>query len=97
MGLSVALSVIFLAVDAVRPAWTLFVAVLFYAFSAGPGIVGVLFSRRRTGVGPFLVNVLLAHLYLFYSWLIYPVVYRALLRQLLRRKSWAKTRRLAIS
>lgn len=97
VGLSVALSVIFLAFDIVRPEWTLFIVVLFYAFSAGPGIVGVLFSRRRKGLGPFIVNVLLAHLYLFYSWLIYPVVYRALLRQLLRRKSWAKTRREAIS
>jgi len=97
VGLSVALSIVFLVLETVRPAWTILVIVLFYLFSAGPGIVGVLFARRRTGIGPFLTNVLLAHLYLFYSWLIYPVVYRALLRQLLRRRSWAKTGREAIS
>jgi 1,2-diacylglycerol 3-beta-glucosyltransferase len=97
VGLTVALSVIFLFTETVRVEWTLFIVVLFYLFSAGPGIVGVLFSRRRTGIGPFVMNVLLAHLYLFYSWLIYPVVYRALLRQLMRRRSWAKTSREAIS
>jgi len=97
VGLSVVLSVIFLATGTVRPAWTGLVLVLFYLFSAAPGIAGVLFARGGRGVRDFVVDILLAHLYLFYSWLIYPVVYRALLRQLLRRRSWAKTSREAIS
>ena len=97
VGLSVVLSVVFLATDTVRPEWSVFVAVLFYVFSAGPGIAGVLFARRGGSVRAVLVNLLLAHLYLFYSWMIYPVVYRALLRQVLRRRGWAKTKREAIT
>ncbi|WP_440313016.1 glycosyltransferase family 2 protein [Leucobacter chromiireducens] len=97
VGLSVVLSVIFLAFGLYRPHWSIFIIVLFYVFSAGPGIAGVFFTRRRPGLVPFLMNLLLAHLYLFYSWLIYPVVYRALLRQLIGRNSWAKTKREAIA
>lgn len=97
VGLSVVLSIVFLATGQVRPQWSLLILVLFYLFSAGPGIAGVLFARPQRGFKNFVVSLLLAHLYLIYSWLIYPVVYRALLRQLLRRKSWAKTKREAIA
>lgn len=96
VGVSVVLSVVFLGFGWVRPEWSIFIIVLFYLFSAGPGIAGVFFTRRRKGIVPFLMNLLLAHLYLFYSWLIYPVVYRALGRQLIGRNSWAKTKREAI-
>jgi len=39
----------------------------------------------------------LAHGYAFYSWIIFPVVYRALWRQLIGVRTWAKTRREAIT
>ncbi|SJN08943.1 N-acetyl-glucosamine transferase [Leucobacter sp. 7(1)] len=97
VGISVVLSVVFLGFGLYRPQWSIFIIVLFYLFSAGPGIAGVFFTRRRRGIVPFLMNLLLAHLYLVYSWLIYPVVYRALLRQVFGRKSWAKTKREAIA
>ncbi len=93
VGLSVVLSAVFLGFGLYRPHWSLFIIVLFYIFSAAPGIAGVFFTRRRRGVLPFLQNLLLAHLYLVYSWLIYPVVYRALLRQIFGLRSWAKTKR----
>ncbi|UOQ55911.1 glycosyltransferase [Leucobacter allii] len=96
VGLSVVLSVVFLAFEWVRPEWSILILVLFYVFSAAPGIAGVLFARRRRGIVPVLANLLLAHLYLIYSWLIYPVVYRALLRQLFGRTGWAKTKREAL-
>jgi len=97
VGLSVVLSVVFLATGTVKPAWSGFMLVLFYLFSAAPGIAGIFFARGGRGIRDFVIDILLAHLYLFYSWLIYPVVYRALLRQLLRRRSWAKTGREAIT
>ncbi|WP_313355843.1 glycosyltransferase family 2 protein [Microbacterium sp.] len=97
VGLSVVLSIVFLTTGISRPPMTVFIVVLAYVFSAMPGVIGVLLSRRRRGVGEFFIGLLLAHLYLIYSWLIYPVVYRSLLRQLTGSKSWAKTKREAIA
>lgn len=96
VGLSVVLSVVFLATGIARPPLTVFIVVLAYVFSAAPGVLGVLLARSRPGLWGFLVGLLLAHLYLFYSWVIYPVVYRALIRQLVGAKTWAKTQREAI-
>lgn len=93
MGVSVVLSVAFLVFEVVEPEWTLFVIVLLYMFSVFPGVVGVLFARRSRKITQFLANILIAHLYVVYSWLVYPVVYRALLRMIFRRQSWAKTNR----
>lgn len=97
VGLSVVLSIVFLVTGISRPPITVFIVVLLYVFSALPGVIGVLFARSTRGLWGFIVGVLLAHLYLIYSWLIYPVVYRALLRQLTGSKSWAKTTREAIT
>jgi cellulose synthase/poly-beta-1,6-N-acetylglucosamine synthase-like glycosyltransferase len=97
VGLSVVLGIVFLATGVSRPPLTVLIIVLAYVFSALPGVVGVLLARRRSGLGEFLIGLVLAHLYLIYSWLIYPVVYRSLLRQLTGAKSWAKTKREAIT
>jgi cellulose synthase/poly-beta-1,6-N-acetylglucosamine synthase-like glycosyltransferase len=96
IGLSVVLSAVFLATGLVRPTLSVIVLVIFYVLSVLPGIVGVFFATMKRGIRSFLVSMLLAHLYLVYSWLIYPVVYRALLRVVLGRGSWAKTKREAI-
>lgn len=93
LGLCLALSVGFLVFGLVEPGWRLWVIVFMYLFSAVPGIIGVLFARRRPGLIPFLVNILVAHLYVIYSWLIYPVVYVPLIRHLSRATSWTKTNR----
>lgn len=97
VGLSVVLSVVFLVTGISRPPMTVFIVVLAYVFSALPGVIGVLLARRGRGLWGFIVGLLFAHLYLIYSWLIYPVVYRSLLRQLTGAKTWAKTKREAIA
>lgn len=97
VGASVVLSAIFLVTGIARPALTVTILVLLYVFSAAPGIASVMLARRTPGIIGFLRDLLLAHVYLVYSWLIYPVVYRALLRELFGQKSWAKTKREAIT
>lgn len=97
VGLSVVLSIVFLATGISRPPLTVFIVVLAYVFSALPGVIGVLLARRGRGLRELIIGLLLAHLYLIYSWLIYPVVYRSLLRQLTGAKTWAKTKRESIS
>ncbi len=97
VGISVVLSAVFLITGMARPQWTVTIVVLLYLFSAVPGLSGVMLARRGTGVLGFFRDLLLAHLYLIYSWLIYPVVYRAAFRLLLGRTSWAKTKREAIA
>ena len=96
VGISVILSVVFLATGMVKPDWTLFIIILFYLFTAGPGIFGIMFTKPANKFREVIRNLLLAHLYLFYSWIIYPVVYRALFRQIFGRKTWAKTKRESI-
>ncbi|PII83240.1 hypothetical protein BMH32_03580 [Leucobacter sp. OLJS4] len=97
VGLSVVLSIVFLITGEVRPHWTIIMAVLFYLFTAVPGIIGVLHARHGRRVRDILVDLLIAHGYLIYSWIIYPVVYRALFRQLFGIRSWVKTKREALT
>lgn len=96
VGISVVLSVIFLATGVALPEWNVAALIAFYIFSAAPGIIGVLMARKSRGVVSTIGDILLAHLYLIYSWIIYPVVYRALLRQAIGARTWAKTSREAI-
>lgn len=93
VGFSVVLSGFFLALGISQPRWTIVLIVVLYVFSALPGIFGVFMARRGQGILAFLTNLALAHVYLVYSWMIYPVVYRALFRHLAGSKSWAKTKR----
>ncbi len=93
LGMVLVMSLAFLALRVVEPRWSILFAIILYMFAAIPSIVGVLFTRRRRGLKGFLVNVLFAHVYLMYSWIIYPVVYRALFRQLTGARAWAKTAR----
>lgn len=93
VGASVVLSIGFLVSGVARPPLTLWLLILMYLFTAAPGVLGVLLARRRAGVWRFFTGLVLSHLYLLYALLIYPVVYRALLRHLLGVTSWAKTRR----
>jgi cellulose synthase/poly-beta-1,6-N-acetylglucosamine synthase-like glycosyltransferase len=93
LGMVLVMSLAFLALRVVEPRWSILFAIILYMFAAMPSMVGVLFTRRRRGLKGFLVNVLFAHVYLMYSWIIYPVVYRALFRQLTGARTWAKTAR----
>lgn len=95
MGVTVVLTAVFLVTGETRLQWSLLI-VLVYVLSVLPGVIGVVSARRRFTPIPLLVDLLAAHAYVLYTWLIYPVVFTALLRHLAGRTSWAKTRREAI-
>ena len=90
VGLSLALSIVLVATDEVSLVESWPTLLFFYALSFVPGIAGILAARGGRG---FWLAVVLAHLYLFYSWLIFPVVLRGLVREMAGRSTWAKTDR----
>ncbi|MBO1900887.1 glycosyltransferase family 2 protein [Leucobacter weissii] len=96
MGLTVLLTVVFVATQTTRVQPSVLFLLVLYLFAVFPVVWSVVFARRRFTPLKLIADVLLAHLYVFYSWLIYPVVYRALLRQLMGLQRWAKTEREAI-
>jgi hypothetical protein len=42
-------------------------------------------------------GVLIGHVYVLYTWLIWPVLARSVARQLRRNRQWAKTERVALA
>jgi len=65
--------------------------ILYLSLSFLPGIIGLL--SRANSLGKKLLTILLIIPYTIYSWLILPVVVRALFRIVLGRSTWAKTAR----
>ncbi len=96
MGATVALSVALFVTGIVDVRWSVPIVVLVYLFSVAPAIAGVVFARRSVNPLRIVLQVVLAHVYAVYSLMIFPVVYRSLLRYLVGAGSWAKTRREAI-
>ncbi|MGO3832671.1 MAG: glycosyltransferase family 2 protein [Microbacteriaceae bacterium] len=96
MGATVLITVILLASGIVSVAWSLPIFLLVYGFSVVPGVAGAVFARRSANPLRIIAHIVAAHGYVLYSWLIFPVVYRALWRQLCGRTSWAKTKREAL-
>ncbi|MFF3065794.1 glycosyltransferase family 2 protein [Oerskovia sp. NPDC057915] len=92
MGFGLLLSLLLLGVEHV-PFYSLFwpVVVFFLGLSFGPGFVGL--ARRGRGVVGVLVAVVAVVPYVLYSWILFPVVLRALFRQVAGRTGWAKTAR----
>lgn len=70
-------------------AWPMLAFYLLLSF--GPGLLGLL--SRGSGWQGVVVAVLCVLPYTVYSWLIFPVLVRGLLRMLLGRSTWAKTAR----
>jgi len=66
--------------------------VFFVAIAVVPTFVALLLSARRRRTGPLSAVVGLVP-YVVYSWLIYPAIANALLRQLRGARGWAKTAR----
>lgn len=97
MGSTVALSIMLLTTGMVDVVWTWPIVVLVYVLSVVPGLAGVLFARRSLNPLKILFHFVAAHGYVIYSWLIFPVVYRALWRHLRGASTWAKTRREALT
>jgi cellulose synthase/poly-beta-1,6-N-acetylglucosamine synthase-like glycosyltransferase len=69
--------------------------IVFYILLSFSGVVvGCTMQGWRTGgIIGLLVGVIVTPLYALYSWLLWPVLIRALLRQTVRRRGWAKTER----
>jgi 1,2-diacylglycerol 3-beta-glucosyltransferase len=65
----------------------------FYLLGFGGIILGCVARGRPWGASGMLAGYLIAHPYAFYSWLLWPVLVRAALRQLTERRDWAKTDR----
>lgn len=76
------------------PWWQL---AFFYLLGFGGIILGCLARGRPGGARGLLGGWLIAHPYAFYSWLLWPVLMRSALRELGRRREWAKTEREPLS
>jgi 1,2-diacylglycerol 3-beta-glucosyltransferase len=72
------------------PTWYLAVA---YLLAFGGTILGCVAARRDDGIRGRLVGFFIGHAYAFYSWLLWPVLLGATLRQFRRRRDWSKTAR----
>lgn len=64
-----------------------------YVLGFGGSIAGCIASRAGTGVRGVVAGLLIAQVYAFYSWLLWPVLVRAALREMTGRGDWAKTHR----
>jgi 1,2-diacylglycerol 3-beta-glucosyltransferase len=92
----VLLCALVLAATGVAPWWgdgpTWYLAVV-YLLAFGGTVLGCVAARRDDGIRGRLVGFLIGHAYAFYSWLLWPVLLGATLRQLRRRRDWSKTAR----
>lgn len=93
MGATVVLTIALLVTGESRFRWSVFIVVVAYVFSVLPSVIGVVSARRRISLLGLLTDLVVAHAYVLYTWIIYPVVFHALIRHLSGRRSWAKTRR----
>jgi 1,2-diacylglycerol 3-beta-glucosyltransferase len=62
----------------------------------GGVVLGCVARGAQRGVGGILLSLLIVPVYAAYSWLIWPVLFRAGARQLTGRRDWAKTTREAV-
>ncbi|MGH2961948.1 MAG: glycosyltransferase family 2 protein [Solirubrobacterales bacterium] len=70
--------------------------VFFYLLGFGGTMMGcVAAGLRQGGPGP-LAGFLIAQVYAFYSWLLWPVLARSTVRQLTERRDWVKSEREAL-
>jgi 1,2-diacylglycerol 3-beta-glucosyltransferase len=66
-----------------------------YVLGFGGTMLGCIAGRLGRGddAAGVAVGILIAHVYAFYSWLLWPVLARATFRQLTDKRNWAKTQR----
>ena len=89
-----------LAVTNVTPLWadTAWWQILFfYLLGFGGVMLGCIARGAGQGLGGVLRGILIAQVYAFYTWLLWPVLIRATARQLTDRRGWAKTEREQVS
>jgi 1,2-diacylglycerol 3-beta-glucosyltransferase len=99
VGLSLVVSIA-LAVTGVAdfwddgPWWQL---LFFYILGFGGVVLGCIARGAGHGFRGVVTGYLVAHVYAFYTWLLWPVLVRATVRQLSERRAWAKTEREPLS
>ena len=71
--------------------------VFFYLLGFGGVLMGCIARGAAQGAVGALKGVLVAQVYAFYSWILWPVLIRATIRQLTDRRAWAKTEREQLS
>ncbi|UJA20425.1 glycosyltransferase family 2 protein [Thermoleophilia bacterium SCSIO 60948] len=67
--------------------------VFFYLLGFGTVVFGCIAAKAQQGHLGWLLGLLIAQFYGFYSWMLWPVLARASARQLTERRDWAKTER----
>ncbi len=72
------------------PWWEL---AFFYLLGFGGTMLGCIAARAGGGPFSYVRGILIAQVYAFYSWLLWPVLVRSALRQLTERREWVKTER----
>jgi ascorbate-specific PTS system EIIC-type component UlaA len=68
-----------------------------YLLGFSNGVLGCFAARQGTGWRSWLWAIAVAHLYALYTWILFPVIARALARQLTTRRDWARTDREPLS
>lgn len=68
-----------------------------YVLGFSNGVLGCFAARQSTGWRSWLWAIGVAHLYALYTWILFPVIVRALARQLTTRRDWARTDRVPLS
>jgi cellulose synthase/poly-beta-1,6-N-acetylglucosamine synthase-like glycosyltransferase len=89
-----------LAILDVAPFWGDLVwwqLLFFYLLGFGGVLLGCIARGAGQGLGGVLRGILIAQVYAFYTWLLWPVLIRATARQLTDRRGWAKTEREKVS
>jgi cellulose synthase/poly-beta-1,6-N-acetylglucosamine synthase-like glycosyltransferase len=95
VGFALVLSIVFAVVGIANfwdggPWWQL---VFFYVLGFGGVVLGCIARGAGHGLRGIVTGYLVAHVYAFYTWLLWPVLIRAAARQLTERRAWAKTER----
>lgn len=95
IGLSFVVAVALAILD-VAPFWAdgpTWVLLVFYLLAFGGSVVGCIAARRGNGVRGWVTGFLIGNVYALYTWLLWPVLVRSVVRQLVRRHEWTKTER----
>ena len=66
---------------------------LVYLLGFSNGVLGCVRRAAGTGWRSWLRAIAVAHLYALYTWMLFPVIARALARQLSTRRDWSRTER----
>ncbi len=98
IGVSMLVAVYLLITDqaAIWDGGNIWQLVFFYMLGFGGILMGCVAARAARGWRQALLGLLIAQVYAFYTWLIWPVLLRSTFRQLTDRRAWAKTDREAL-